>query len=296
MPSSQRGPCAAATSTVTSTADTGPGTLRTALASAADGDTIDATGVSGTILLTTGELLVSKSVTILGPGPGTLAVDGNAASRVFHISPSREVTLTGLTITHGNVYVFPDNHGGGILNDHATLTVRNCTLSDNVASLGAGIFNRGLAADGGSATLTVVASTFSGNVAGDSGGGIYNLGYYGGTATLTVVDSTFSGNAAGDRGGGIYNNGEAAAPLTVVDSRFSGNSASYGGGIFNNGYDGGDATLTVVASTFSGNSASARRRHLQRFGLWRDRQQHTQRQLGQLRRRWRCQPRHVDAP
>jgi len=50
---------------------------------------IDATGVSGTILLTSGELLVTNSVTILGPGPADLAVNGNAASRVFHISGTR---------------------------------------------------------------------------------------------------------------------------------------------------------------------------------------------------------------
>src|SRR2546427_7473565 len=75
----------AGTITVTSTADSGAGTLREALARAADGDTIDATGVSGTILLTSGELLVSNSVTIVGPSPANLAVDGNAASRVFYI-------------------------------------------------------------------------------------------------------------------------------------------------------------------------------------------------------------------
>jgi len=73
----------ASTIVVTNTADSGPGSLRDALASSADGDTIDATGVAGTILLTTGHLVVSKSVTILGPGPATLSVDGNAASRVF---------------------------------------------------------------------------------------------------------------------------------------------------------------------------------------------------------------------
>src|SRR5262245_24260687 len=78
--------CAAATSlraatiTVMNTADSGAGSLRQALAGAADGDTIDAAGVSGTILLTSGELVVSNSVTILGPGPANLAVDGNAAS------------------------------------------------------------------------------------------------------------------------------------------------------------------------------------------------------------------------
>ena len=56
---------------VTNTNDSGPGSLRDALAVANDGDTIDATGISGTILLTSGELQITHSVTINGPGVGT---------------------------------------------------------------------------------------------------------------------------------------------------------------------------------------------------------------------------------
>src|SRR5437667_4600559 len=79
-------PARAATILVTIAADDGgPGTLRDALANAADGDIIDATGVSGTIVLRTGALVVSKSVTIVGPGPASLAVDGNQLDRVFYV-------------------------------------------------------------------------------------------------------------------------------------------------------------------------------------------------------------------
>ena len=39
-----------------------------------------------TIMLTSGELLVDKSVTISGPGANMLAVDANHASRVFYIA------------------------------------------------------------------------------------------------------------------------------------------------------------------------------------------------------------------
>src|SRR6266511_885838 len=73
----------AATITVTNTNDSGAGSLRQALIDASDGDTITF-AVSGTIVLTSGELLVDKSITIPGPGAGRLAVDGNATSRVFH--------------------------------------------------------------------------------------------------------------------------------------------------------------------------------------------------------------------
>ena len=83
---------------VTNTNDSGPGSLRDALAVANDGDTIDATGVSGTILLTSGQLNVDKDVTISGPGADHLAVDGNAQSRVFYVNPGKTVTIDGLTV------------------------------------------------------------------------------------------------------------------------------------------------------------------------------------------------------
>jgi hypothetical protein len=70
------------TITVTNTNDSGAGSLRQALADANDGDTITF-AVSGTIGLTSGELLVDKSITISGPGVDNLAVDSNAKSRVF---------------------------------------------------------------------------------------------------------------------------------------------------------------------------------------------------------------------
>ena len=57
----------AATITVTSTADPGAGTLRQALLDAnSSGDTLVLP--SGTITLSSGELLVNKSLTLSGPG------------------------------------------------------------------------------------------------------------------------------------------------------------------------------------------------------------------------------------
>src|SRR5437588_8994631 len=156
------------TITVTSTADSGAGTLRDALASAANGDTIDTSSLTGTILLTSGELLVNNSVTILGPGPANLAVNGNAASRVFHIAPSNTVTIASLTITNGSA-----DAGGGTYTGPGALTVSNCTLSGNSATngRGGGNYNYGNA---GSATLTVSSSTLSSNSASGSGGRNYH--------------------------------------------------------------------------------------------------------------------------
>src|SRR6266853_554566 len=79
--------------TVTNTNDSGPGSLRQALADANGGDTInfDSALNSHTILLTTAELAIAKNVTISGPGANLLVVsrDQNAPGfRVFHVAPN----------------------------------------------------------------------------------------------------------------------------------------------------------------------------------------------------------------
>lgn len=215
-------PVHAATIVVNNTKENGAGSLRQALVSASDGDTIDATGVSGAITLTTGELLVNKSVTINGPGAGSLSVDGNAASRVFEITSGHTVAISDLTIRNGNAL---GTDGGGILND-ATLTLTNCTVSGNTARFGGGAFNSG--------TLAIGNSTVSGNTAidGDSlpgeGAGTYNAD----ASTLTITNSTFSGNVSADFGGASFNTGT----LQISHSTLSGNSSSFlGGGVVNLG-------------------------------------------------------------
>jgi hypothetical protein len=180
----------ATTITVTNTNDSGPGSLRQALVDANDGDTITF-AVTGTIGLTSGELAIDKNVTITGPGPDTLAVSGSFRTfRVLHVTPGRTVNIEGLTVTLG----FPQfDVGGGILNDHAILTLTNCSVATNTAYYGGGgIYNDG---GNGSATLTIIDSSVTGNGAGGSsadGGGIYNNG----AAILTIINSTISGNSA----------------------------------------------------------------------------------------------------
>src|SRR6266850_4516613 len=245
----------AATIAITNTADSGSGTLRAALAGASSGDTIDATGLSGTILLTSGELGVSNSVTIIGPGPGTLAVNGNypnTTNRVFYITQSNNVTIAGLTITNGNAG--PD-WGAGIFNHRSTLTVSNCTISGNAAEDGAAILNDGEGSSS-SATLTIINSTLSGNSAEFAGGAIRNDGAFSGNATLTITNSTFSGNLAGI-GGAIRNDGYSggSAKLTIINSTFSDNSASdigYGDTIYNDGDVPSQATVEIGSTIFKG--------------------------------------------
>jgi hypothetical protein len=214
--------------------------LRDALAVAIDGDTIDATGVSGTILLTSGELQIRHNLTINGPGAGNLAVNGNATFRVFENFASK-ITISGFTITNG--FVNDNiNGGGGILN-HGGLTLSECIVSDSGAFIfrsGGGIFSDG-------SMLTVTNTVISGNGCGETGGGVWADG-----GTVTVSSSTINGNRAGCSGGGI---GAHNAQLTVLNSSISGNLCpsgvcqfGVGGGILS--YDG---TLIVMNSTISGN-------------------------------------------
>jgi predicted outer membrane repeat protein len=237
-----------ATITVTNTNDSGAGSLRQAVADANDGDTIEF-GVTGIITLTTGELLVNKSITVNGPGSGNLSIDGNRTTRVLHVSRSVTAAIAGLTITNGTVSS-DFGAGGGIYNDHAVLTLSDCIVSGNSATYGGGIFNEGFS---GSATVTSNSCTFSGNSATD-GGGIYSVGFSG-NAMVTLNNTTFSGNSA-PFGGGISNSGFSGnAAVTLNNSTFSGNSASYGGGIYNDGTSGSatiDLTHTILSAGASG--------------------------------------------
>jgi hypothetical protein len=234
---------------VTNTNDSGPGSLRDALAVANDGDIIDATGISGTILLTSGELLVSRSITISGPGADNLAVDGGSTSRVFHIGSGTTVTISGVTVFNGYAGVGVSG-GGGIYNDHGTLTVEACTVSDNGALVnGGGVYND---AGDGEAVLEITDSTISSNFSIGNGGGIDSDGTLG-NAHLEIVNSTLDGNSSTE-GGGIFSTSGLSGNTTlqISNTTLSENSAmSLGGGISNVGpLGGGAATVDLVGVIF----------------------------------------------
>jgi len=194
----------AATITVTNTNDSGPGSLRDALAVAHDGDRITF-AVSGTITLTSGQLGVSKNVTISGPGADQLSIAG-MPFRFVLVAAVKAATISGLTIRNG---------AGGIYNG-GMLTVMNCVISDNSV---AGI-------DNGS-SLTVVNSNVSDNLI-----GISNVTGELGVVTATILSTTVSGNSAGgvDASPNFFGG---RAYITIINCTISGNfSTTGGGGIF----------------------------------------------------------------
>jgi len=269
--------------TVTSLGDSGAGTLRDAIVASNDGDTIDFS-VTGVIGLTSGQLLISKSITITGPGPELLDVTRASSDdfRIFQITNSTSfgptVGISGISITNG--FSNGDNgggegYGGGIRINIATVTLSNCIVHNNTAvfhdgslSVGGGIYSAG-------GTMTVVNCVISGNHS-DGGAGIWSQSgvltvrnstidgnhaspsYFGGAIVAnvgetTISNCTLSNNTAGS-GGAIHNIDTA---LTLRNCTVVNNSATNGGGGGINNYGtNGTATLTVSNSTVAGNSAA----------------------------------------
>ncbi len=266
----------AATLTVLNLNDSGPGSLRQAIADANPGDTITFgtsrhdegrhCGLTGTITLTSGALTINKDLDIEGPGPcrpdrdegkgrdgrdsDGLTISGNHASRVFVVG-SGTVTIAGVTIRDGladlNSPILAST-GGGILN-LASLILSDDVVSDNQA-LG----------DKSQAPFTWSGSAL--------GGGVCNAGI------LAVTDCSFTGNlvrggdgSSGDiapgiaSGGAISNFGNA----DVTRSQFTGNvsqaasgNGSSGSAYAGKGYAGAIGSvgsLSITACTFSHNQA-----------------------------------------
>jgi parallel beta-helix repeat protein len=204
--------------TVTTTADSGGGSLRDAVGMAAPGDLIMfGVAVSGTINLTSGQIDIPSSIAILGPGANLLTVSGSHLSRIFSVAGTATVTIAGLTIANG-ADVVDDLGGGGILSA-GTLTVTNCAFNSNQsAGGGAAILN-------GAGKLFVTNCTFSLNSTNGAGGAISNVG-----GTLSATNCTFSNNTADSGGGGIETESAGANSVTNCTFNFNG-SAGSGGGI-----------------------------------------------------------------
>ncbi len=202
-------------------------------------------------------------------GPELTIIDCEGSGRGFHFHSGEigAAVVEGFTITNGNV---GSDHGGGMLCDASSPTVRSCVFSGNTAQRGGGmrcqnassptigscIFFGNLATAGGGmhcreSSPTVTGCTFSGNYVGGAAGGMY----CGPGSSPTVINCTFSGNSADySTGGGMYCTfSPYYFPPTVSNCTFSGNSAVWGGGL------GCDVSSPMISDcTFSGNSVDDR--------------------------------------
>ena len=225
------------TLTVTSTGDSGSGSLRDAVAAASSGDTIDFNLSYPVTITLSSPIVISTSLTVSGPGASNLTLSGNNATRVFFISSGVTANISGVAIENGKS-IF----GGGIFNSGGALTIADSTFSGNSASFyGGAIYNS-------AGTAVIKSSTLAGNSATYYGGAVYNLG-----GTFMLINSTVWGNSTSVDGGAIFNYNQGI--LTLVNGTLALNASSSGGGIYNN-----NATLvlksTLVANSSGGNCSS----------------------------------------
>ena len=220
---------------VTSLADTGPGSLREAITLAADNDTIDMTALSGTIALQS-ELCVAKDLNFTGPGVSALSITGSSyLTRAFNITGARHVAMSNFTISDagtanddGGAIDFASNASSYV---DASLTLDRMEISHNRAKSAGGAIRIS------DAILKVKQSDFFSNYAGygatTQGGAIWiNAG------KLQIDSSTFTYNLAnammepqpgGDgsvwtasaRGGAIYASDIVGAVITRSTMTFN---------------------------------------------------------------------------
>ena len=229
-----------------------PGTLRHAIATAPNNDTITfSSSLKGkTITLKGGQLVLDRSLTIQGLGVDRLAVSGANASRVFLVANAANATnatavIADLTITKGNgtgvdAFGSPSTNGGAILTSGVLTLVRCAVKSSRAAGNGGGMFNSGTvneatdctfsnnnaAGDGGgicnAQDLRIQRCAIISNTAGGSGGGVQDSG------TTDYINTTIACNTAAGSGGGLNDNG---ATINVFNCTISQNTASVGGGL-----------------------------------------------------------------
>jgi uncharacterized repeat protein (TIGR01451 family) len=255
------GPAAATNYTVTTLADSGPGSLRQAVldanAHSGSDQILFQSGLTGTITLTSGELPITDTVTVLGPGASKITISGNNASRIFNIENSMvtapiQVVLSALTLTSGSA-----NGGGAVRAAGESLIVDSVVISGSTSPTGNG---GGLLFSGSNgASLFLYSSTITGNSAPKGSGGGFELQ---GGDRIELLFSTFSNNQAGYDGGGVDVKVTSTSGYLYADGLLvNGNQAAVnaahtglGGGIRISGTSGGK-TSHILETTISGNSA-----------------------------------------
>lgn len=103
---------------VTSTGNSGAGTLRTIIADCCIGNTITfSNSLSGQTIQLTSPIVLNKSLNIHGLGINSLNVSGNGTHRIFTVNSNMTVTIRDLALLNGDSGSSPGNaiHTNGIL-------------------------------------------------------------------------------------------------------------------------------------------------------------------------------------
>ncbi|MEO7431920.1 MAG: choice-of-anchor Q domain-containing protein [Dokdonella sp.] len=267
--------------------DSGTGSLRNVVLTADDGDTVDLSNLSCSVIsLSTGAIVIgAHDLTLHGPGKDALKITsaGNPGSGVLYAIEPGTLKIDGVTLSSGSKYATTGTAHGGCIFSTGSLQISDSRI-DGCSVLGTNTADAlgGAVYAGGDVTLirsVVELSGATSNAGTARGGGVFaggglTIAYstisdcrvsttqqgYGGGAfvgeNVVAKYSTIRDNTVDDspvsNGGGLISHGNAV----VLFSTISGNHARIGGGLyFGAGVDGDVAT--VVNSTISGNTATA---------------------------------------
>ncbi len=233
---------------VTNANDSGPGSLRSALACAEARAGQDVVSFSPAMAGAT--ITLNEEISVSDPEPvsvdasslsAPVIISGGGKTRLFLVQVGADIRLTGLKLCHGNGMGGADNLNGGAIFVWGAIHLVRCEVFENATCSGGAMQNNGVA--------VLEDCTFRNNLAEmdcGEGGAINNFG------RLSISRCTFVENAASAelfaRGGAIFNDSE----LQLTSCTFAANRADFGGGaIFNN------ARMSAVHCTFSLNVAGS---------------------------------------
>ena len=240
-------PAHAATITVTSILDSGPGTLRQTVLNASDGDTVvfDPSVFSSYRTITLeggGQIEISKSLTIDGTANGATdyttypVIAGSnqselANQRLLQIDSGITVTIRGLIFANASCHC-----NGATISNSGTLTIIRGDIAFNFAhsqpgftpTYGGGIYNAG--------KLSLISTTLTANAA-TYGGAIFND--YG---ALLYISGNYINENGAIEGAGIMNYGIASINRTMFWREYATSIANR-------------SVLTVTNSTFFSNTS-----------------------------------------
>lgn len=169
------------------------------------------------LVLSGGEILINRNVTISGFAPDAISISGGGTSRIFYISTIGNLNISGVTLTGGNGTGF-DGEGGGAVRSRGALFMNNVVVSGNTSEFGGGVllistnapshirnslftgntttggFSAALAADDVPGETTIYNSTFAFN----NGTALFLF-----RSTFRMVNSTVAFNTRGARIGGM---------------------------------------------------------------------------------------------
>ncbi|MEM7147250.1 MAG: right-handed parallel beta-helix repeat-containing protein [Verrucomicrobiota bacterium] len=215
---------------VTSAANTGAGSLRTAIVGATTpGHRIlfDSGTFPATITILTTNLAFNDRTVFLDASdlPAPVVIDGNNTDRALNVISNGNAAFHSIHVTNGNSAGSSGNIGGGLRND-GVATLIKCLFTENTSGLHGGAIQN-------SGKLSLFDCTLTDNMSGATGfgdGGAIRSSGTGGTTQ--IVRSTFARNMASRHGGAIYfvNNPPDNAPNTITNSTFANNGTTIHGG------------------------------------------------------------------